>query len=82
MYVFIFFDRFKIDELTEEVEHRVFWLPAYHCHFNPIELIWSQVKNVLQERHWLKWVINGSLLLWALKRLLRKKMIQMTGQSH
>jgi hypothetical protein len=39
------FDRFKIDELIAEHGHEVLWLPPYHCHFNPTELVWSQAKR-------------------------------------
>jgi hypothetical protein len=40
-----FFCRFKIDELIQEHEHEILSLPPYHCHFNPIELVWLQVKR-------------------------------------
>jgi transposase len=39
-----FFCRCKIDELIQEHGHEVLCLPPYHCHFIPIELVWSQVK--------------------------------------
>jgi hypothetical protein len=39
------FDRFKIDELIEEHGHTILQLSPYHCHFNPIELVWSQAKR-------------------------------------
>jgi hypothetical protein len=39
------FDRYKVDDLIEEHGHKVLRLPPYHCHFNPIELVWSQAKR-------------------------------------
>ena len=36
---------YEIDNIAREHGHRVFWLPHYHCRYNPIELIWSRVKG-------------------------------------
>jgi NADH:ubiquinone oxidoreductase subunit 3 (subunit A) len=41
----IFFDRFKIDELIEERGHKALQQPPYHCHFNPVELVWLQAER-------------------------------------
>lgn len=35
---------FRVDELAEEAGHRVIRLPPYHCHLNPIELLWAYEK--------------------------------------
>lgn len=35
---------YAIDEIAEQYGHKVLRLPPYHCHFNPIELVWAQVK--------------------------------------
>ena len=35
---------FRIDCISEEQGHRILRLPPYHCVFNPIELIWSELK--------------------------------------
>jgi hypothetical protein len=40
-----FFCRFKIDELIPEHGHKVLSLLPYHCYFNSIEMVWSQVKR-------------------------------------
>jgi hypothetical protein len=48
------FIMFKIYELIAEHGHKVLHLP-HHCHFDPIELIWSQAKI-----YWLKLVWNES----------------------
>ncbi len=39
------FPTYAIDQLAERNGHRALRLPPYHCEFNPIELIWSQVKG-------------------------------------
>jgi transposase len=41
----VFFLRFKIYELIEEHGHKVLYIPPYHCHLNPTELVWSQTKR-------------------------------------
>jgi hypothetical protein len=41
----MFFDRYKVGDLTEEHGYKVLRLPPYQCHFNPIELGWSQAKR-------------------------------------
>lgn len=33
------------DKFAESYGHRVLRLPPYHCHFNPIEMIWSECKR-------------------------------------
>lgn len=37
--------KYEIDELALTMGHEVLRLPPYHCQYNPIELIWAQVKN-------------------------------------
>lgn len=37
--------KYKIDELAKKYGHEIIRLPPYHPDLNPIELIWSQVKN-------------------------------------
>lgn len=39
------FPKYFVDELAKERGHTVIHLPLYHCHFNPIELIWAQIKG-------------------------------------
>lgn len=36
---------YLIDLIAAQFGHTVLRLPPYHCHLNPIELIWSQVKG-------------------------------------
>jgi len=36
--------KYELDQLAIEMGHEVVRLPPYHCQYNPIELIWAQVK--------------------------------------
>lgn len=42
---------YEIDEVANQHGHRVVKLPPYHCHYNPIELVWAQVKSYVGERN-------------------------------
>ncbi|XP_066965438.1 uncharacterized protein [Macrobrachium rosenbergii] len=42
---------YVIDKIAEENGHKVIRLTPYHCHYNPIELIWGQVKNYISKRN-------------------------------
>lgn len=42
---------YELDQLANEWGHRVVRLPPYHCHYNPIELIWAQVKHKVATRN-------------------------------
>lgn len=37
--------KYELDVLALEMGHEVIPLSPYHCQYNPIELIWAQVKN-------------------------------------
>lgn len=41
---------YRIDTLAAKARHRVIRLPPYHCQYNPIELIWAQVKTYIAKR--------------------------------
>ncbi|XP_060843069.1 uncharacterized protein LOC132923230 [Rhopalosiphum padi] len=43
--------KYKLDELTYQIGHEVVRLPPYHCQYNPIELIWAQVKGRVAEKN-------------------------------
>jgi hypothetical protein len=34
---------YELDQLTDKRGHQVVQLPPYHCHYNIIEVVWSQV---------------------------------------
>lgn len=46
LFLFSSLFRFNIDLILRDSEHDIkpLWLPPYHCHFNPIELVWGIVK--------------------------------------
>ena len=39
------YDSFYCDSVAKQAGHTVVRLPPYHSHFNPIELIWAQLKG-------------------------------------
>ncbi|KAL4126389.1 hypothetical protein QTP88_010611 [Uroleucon formosanum] len=39
------FKKYELDEIASSMGHEVVRLPPYHCQYNPIELIWAQVKG-------------------------------------
>lgn len=41
--------RYEIDELAAAAGHEVLRLPPYYCGFNPIELVWAQIKQEVKE---------------------------------
>uniref|UniRef100_A0A0P4VTN2 Tc1-like transposase DDE domain-containing protein n=1 Tax=Scylla olivacea TaxID=85551 RepID=A0A0P4VTN2_SCYOL len=43
-----------IDKIAEEAGHQVLRLPPYHCQYNPIELIWAQVKTYIAKKNTFK----------------------------
>ncbi|KAL4119466.1 hypothetical protein QTP88_012273 [Uroleucon formosanum] len=45
------FKRYELDEIASSMGHEVIRLPPYHCQYNPIELIWAQVKNEVAKKN-------------------------------
>jgi hypothetical protein len=43
--------KYELDDLALQFGHQVVRLPPYHCQYNPIELIWAQVKREVAERN-------------------------------
>lgn len=43
--------RYQLDETAFQMEHEVVRLPPYHCQYNPIELIWAQVKGEVASKN-------------------------------
>ncbi|XP_037502653.1 uncharacterized protein LOC125756741 [Rhipicephalus sanguineus] len=41
------FSEYRIDALAKVAGHDIVRLPPYHCEFNPIEIVWSQVKGYI-----------------------------------
>ena len=42
---------YVVDEMAKEHGHLVLRLPPYHCEFNPIELIWAQIKGEVARKN-------------------------------
>lgn len=42
---------YAVDQLALEYGHEVIRLPPYHCQYNPIELIWAQVKGEVASKN-------------------------------
>lgn len=42
---------YELDTIASSLGHNVVRLPPYHCHYNPIELIWAQMKGYVAERN-------------------------------
>ena len=45
------YQRYEIDELAAASGHQVLRLPPYYCQFNPIELVWAQVKEGIKKKN-------------------------------
>ncbi|XP_025200882.1 uncharacterized protein LOC112598574 [Melanaphis sacchari] len=43
--------KYELDEIALSMGHEVVRLPLYHCQYNPIELIWAQVKGKVAEQN-------------------------------
>lgn len=44
------FKKYELDEIASSMGHEVIRLPPYHCQYNPIELIWAQVKREVAKK--------------------------------
>jgi transposase len=42
---------YVIDDIIRQHGHEILRLPPYHPDFNPIELIWSQLKSIVRVRN-------------------------------
>ncbi|KAF6201607.1 hypothetical protein GE061_003999 [Apolygus lucorum] len=42
---------YLLDQKASERGHTVIRLPPYHCHFNPVELVWSWLKDFVGKRN-------------------------------
>lgn len=56
---------YVIDEMAHSYGHEVIRLPPYHCHFNPIELVWADVKFYVRNN-------NKSFTVTEVERLFRE----------
>lgn len=42
---------YEIDSKATELGFKVIRIPPYHCHYNPIEMVWSYLKSFVRERN-------------------------------
>lgn len=67
---------YEIDEMAKSHGFKIIRLPPYHCHFNPIELIWAMVKNSIATEN-TKPPFSGNHVL----ELLRQSVERVTPQN-
>lgn len=53
--------KYVIDTIAADAGHKVVRLPPYHCQYNPIELIWAQVKTYVAKKNFFKWPTSSYL---------------------
>ncbi|XP_040063883.1 uncharacterized protein LOC120838169 [Ixodes scapularis] len=64
--------KYRVDTAAERAGCTVVRLPPYHCEFNPIELIWAQIKNRVAAR-------NTMFKIGDVERLLKEEAEQVTA---
>ena len=64
---------FVVDKIASEHNHTVVRLPPYHCQYNPIEMIWAQVKGYVAKRNTFK--------LAELKPLIQESLQHVTKEN-
>jgi transposase len=42
---------YTVDKIIRDAGHIAIRLPPYHCHLNPIELVWAQIKKFIAKRN-------------------------------
>lgn len=68
------FSAYRVDVLAKAAGHDVVRLPPYHCEFNPIELIWSQVKGYVAAN-------NTTFTLAGVEKLVRESINRVTPDN-
>ncbi|KAM7311876.1 uncharacterized protein ISCGN_008783 [Ixodes scapularis] len=66
--------KYRVDTVAERAGCTVVRLPPYHCEFNPIELIWAQIKNRVAAR-------NTMFKIGDVERLLKEEAEQVTASN-
>lgn len=67
---------YEIDQLAMEKGHTILRLPPYHCMFNPIELIWAQLKSEVKKRN-----SNGDQSLKRVEEITHEAMNKITPET-
>ena len=68
--------RYEIDELAAQSGHKVLRLPPYYCQFNPIELIWAQIKTEVKKEN-----SNKKQTLQRVEQLTREAVEHVTAED-
>lgn len=68
------FKTYELDEMAKTKGHEVLRLPPYHCQFNPIELIWANIKGKVARR-------NTSFTINEVERLTREAIQEITCED-
>lgn len=65
---------YELDSIANEMGHEVVRLPPYHCQYNPIELIWAQVKREVASK-------NSTFKIADVERLAHEALDNVTQQD-
>ncbi|XP_037505681.1 uncharacterized protein LOC119382013 [Rhipicephalus sanguineus] len=68
------FSGYRIDVLAKVAGHGIVRLPPFHCEFNPIEMVWSQVKGYIAAN-------NRSFTLAGIEELLDEAIALVTPEN-
>ncbi|XP_068242248.1 uncharacterized protein [Palaemon carinicauda] len=66
--------KYVVDAMATEAGHIVLRLPPYHCHYNPIDLIWAQVKSYVAPK-------KNNLKMAEVKPLVEEAMRGVTSEN-
>ncbi|KAM7290001.1 hypothetical protein ISCGN_030129 [Ixodes scapularis] len=66
--------KYRVDTAAKTAGCTVVRLPPYHCEFNPVELIWAQIKNGLAAR-------NTTFKIVDVRRLLNEEVDKVTTDN-
>ena len=61
----------ELDQLANERGHQIIRLPCYHCQYNPIELVWAQVKREVAKK-------DSTFTLTDVDRLMSEELYNVT----
>jgi transposase len=65
---------YELDQLANERGHQVIRLPPYHCHYNPIEMVWAQVKREVAKK-------NKTFTMAEVERLTNEELDRVTQED-
>lgn len=66
--------KYELDEIALQMGHSVVRLPPYHCQYNPIELIWAQIKNKVAE-------LNTTFKIVDVEKLVNEIIVSVTVED-